>query len=71
MMANVSKNKETRAINTEKSKRQAAQAAGYRAIVGGKDVSQIAKGAVTKAPKSQKSAVPTGLAGRLSTGRDS
>jgi hypothetical protein len=44
MMANVSKNKETRAINTEKSKRQAAQAAGYRAIVGGKDVSQIAKG---------------------------
>ena len=43
-MANVSKNKETRAINTEKSKRQTAQAAGYRAIVGGKDLSQIAKG---------------------------
>ena len=43
-MANVSKNKETRAINTEKSKRQTAQAAGYDAIVGGKDVSQIAKG---------------------------
>ena len=44
MMANASKNKETRAINTEKSKRQTAQAAGYRAIVGGKDLSQIAKG---------------------------
>jgi hypothetical protein len=44
MMANASKNKETRAINTEKSKRQTAQAAGYRAIVGGKDISQIAKG---------------------------
>ena len=43
-MANVAKNKETRAINTEKSKRQTAQAAGYDAIVGGKDVSQIAKG---------------------------
>ena len=43
-MADVSKNKETRAINTEKSKRQTAQAAGYRAIVGGKDLSQIAKG---------------------------
>ena len=44
MMANASKNKEPRAINTEKPKRQTAQAAGYRAIVGGKDVSQIAKG---------------------------
>jgi len=42
-MANVAKNKETRAINSEKSKRQTAQAAGYDAIVGGKDISKIAR----------------------------